>query len=191
MINFEAYQFTKEYVGLAEIAGPKDNRMIEVAHRLCKIEGPQGGPNTDEIPWCSAWVVLAVVCANIRRNPKRATEMLQRRGMEEKIIMECFGFAKVNYEKHKTKDTMIPVVPPTWSADSTSWDTWGRSVPIDQARRGDIIRLTRKGGGHVAFLDSDKIGMLFIDLLGGNQSNKVCSSNGYYLKSRLVQIRRE
>ena len=189
MINEEAYKFTKEFVGLKEISGPKDERMIEVAHRLCKIEGPRGGNYSDEIPWCSAWVVLAIVCANIRRNPKRAIEMLERRGIELPVIKECFVYAKVDFDKTKDNDTLVPVVPPTWSADSKSWDTWGQSVPFSEAQRGDIVRLVRDGGGHVAFLDEDSLGKIMLTLLGGNQSNKVCSSNTY-ARTRLVHVRR-
>lgn len=189
MINKEAYDFTREFIGLKEITGPKDNRMIEVAHRLCKIEGPKGGEHTDEIPWCSSWVVLAIMCANIRRNPKRAIEMLERRGIELPVIKECFKYAKVDFDTKKDIDTLVPVVPPTWSASSKSWDTWGQSVPFEYATRGDIVRLTRDGGGHVAFLDEDSLGKIMLTLLGGNQSNKVCSSN-YYSRTRLVHVRR-
>lgn len=188
-INRDAYDFTREFIGLKEIPGPNDNRMIEVAHRLCKIEGASGGLNTDEIPWCSAWVVLAIVCSNIRRNPKRALFMLKGRGFEESLIKECFSFAKIDYDKMKDIETGETIVPPTWSASSLSWDTWGVSVPFTEAKRGDLVRLTRKGGGHIAFLDADSLGLMWLQLLGGNQNNQICSTNTY-LKQRLVTVRR-
>lgn len=188
MINLEAYLFTIENIGLAEIKGAKDNRMIEVAHRLTNIEGAKGGTDTDSIPWCSSWVVLAIVCANIRRNPKRAFEMLKARGLEDSVIKECFEYAKKSWDD-RTIETGVPVIPPTWSANSKSWDTWGQSVSFDQARRGDVVRLTRDGGGHVAFLDEDSLGKIMLTLLGGNQSDKICSAN-YYSRTRLVHVRR-
>lgn len=186
-ITKEAYEFTKEYLGLTEVLGPQDNRMIEVAHRLCKVESPKGGANTDEIPWCSSWVVLAIVCANIRRNPKKAFEMLERKDFEESLIKECFAYAKVPWES-RDKDTLKVVVPPTWSASSRSWDMWGVGRSVREASRGDIVRLTRDGGGHVAFLDEDSVGAPFMRLLGGNQANKVSSSQSY-ARARLVTVR--
>lgn len=190
MINREAYDFTREYIGTKEIDGPQNNRMVVVAHRLTNMSSanPKGDVDSS-IPWCSSWVVLAIVCANIRRNPKRAIEMLERRGIELSVIKECFVYAKVNFDVMKQVDTLVPVVPPTWSASSKSWDTWGQAVSFDQAQRGDIVRLTRDGGGHVAFLDEDSLGKIMLTLLGGNQSNKVCSSNSY-ARTRLVHVRR-
>lgn len=187
-ITREAYEFTKNYIGLTEIKGPQDNRMIEVAHRLCKVEGPKGAPSTDEIPWCSAWVVLAIVCANIKRNPALAYEMLKNKGFEEILIKECFAYAFVSWAD-RTRNTLAPVVPPTWSASSKSWDKWGEPVLTAKAQRGDLVRLTRDGGGHIAFLDDDAIKYPTMTLLGGNQSNKVCSSSSYS-PARVVCVRR-
>jgi len=188
MIEREAYSFTTEYVGLKEIVGPNDERMIEVAHRLCKVEGPKGGLSTDEIPWCSSWANLAIVCANIRRNPKKSIEMLKDKGIEESLIVECFKYSKMEYEINKALDTLKPLVPPTWSASSLSWDNWGNEVPHDKARRGDIVRIKRQGGGHVAFLDEDSPGVVVLKLLGGNQKDSICSVN--FLRTGLVTIRR-
>lgn len=185
----EVYAVSSEYLGLSEISGPKDNRMIEVAHRLCNIEGDAGGSYTDEIPWCSSWIVLCMVLANIRRNPKVACDVLRKRGIKEGMIIELFVFAKVDYNKMKDIDTGVVFIHPTWSASSKSWDTWGVEVPNAQAQRGDLLRLTRDGGGHITQMDEDKLGLIMLKCLGGNQSNKVTSSTSY-LRSRLVHIRR-
>lgn len=185
----ECYAFSSEYIGLAEISGPKDNRMIEVSHRLTNIEGNSGGSYTDEIPWCSSWIVLVMVCVNIRRNPKRSADRLRKRGIPEGTIIELFGYAKVDYNKMKDVDTGINFIEPTWSASSKSWDTWGRSVPTSKAQRGDLLRFTRDGGGHITQLDADSLGLLMVKCLGGNQSNKV-TSGANYARTRLVHVRR-
>jgi lysozyme family protein len=183
----EVYAVSSEYLGLSEISGPKDNRMIEVAHRLCGIEGGSGGTYTDEIPWCSAWIVLCMVMANIRRNPFESKLVLISRKIPESIIKEIFQFAKVPWASSDVA-TKLPFIHPTWSASSLSWDSWGVEVPNGQAQRGDLLRLTRDGGGHITQMDEDKLGLVMLRCLGGNQSNKVTSSTSY-LRSRLVHIR--
>lgn len=45
------YDFAQCFVGLKEIAGPKNNGFITWAHSLCGIEDA-----SDEVPWCSAFV---------------------------------------------------------------------------------------------------------------------------------------
>ena len=189
-ITKESYAFTTEYVGQKEVAGPQDNPLIVCAHKLTG-HAPQKsiGKSVDEIPWCASWVNLAIICANIRRNPQRTIEMLLSKGIIEQTIIELFKYAKVNYLLMKDIDTLQPIAPPTWSAAASSFREWGQTVPFDKAQRGDIICLTRKGGNHVAFLDEDSLGKVFLKLLGGNQSNKVCSSETY-LRARLVSVRR-
>lgn len=185
----EVYAFQTEYIGLKEIVGREDTRAIEISHRLCNVEGDKGGGYTDEIPWCSAWITFCMVCVNIRRNPAYSIKILQQRKISENMIKELFAFAKVDYMKMKDINTNVSFVQPTWSADSKSWDKWGYEVPNAEAKRGDLLRLTRDGGGHITQMDEDKLGLVFLKCLGGNQSNKVCSSNSY-VRSRLVRIRR-
>jgi hypothetical protein len=189
MITREAYNFTLKYVGTKEVVGPDNNPMITIAHHLCglSIENPTIDVDSS-IPWCSSWVNLAIVCACIRRNPKRAVEMLQKRGIKSTVIVKCFLYAKMSLS-YMNIDTGEEIVAPTWSANSKSWDTWGVAIPFDQAQRGDLVRLTRDGGGHISFLDEDSLGILSLKILGGNQSDQVCSSNRYS-KTRLVHVRR-
>lgn len=184
----EVYAVSSEYLGLSEISGPKDNRMIEVAHRLCNVEGDSGGSSTDEIPWCSSWIVLCMVLANIRRNPHRSDLVLKARKIPGSVIDELFSYAKVPLASREV-DSGKEFIHPTWSASSKSWDSWGVEVPNGQAQRGDLLRLTRDGGGHITQMDEDKLGLIMLKCLGGNQSNKVTSSTSY-LRSRLVHIRR-
>jgi hypothetical protein len=189
MISREAYNLAREYVGLKEIDGPKNNHIIALAHHLCRISVLDPMTDVDStIPWCSSWVNLCVVGANARRNPQGTADLLRSKGFTGVTIMRVFEFAKVP-ELLININTGIEVVTPTWSASSRSWDKWGASVPFEKAQRGDIIRLTRDGGGHVAFLDEDILGKVMMSVFGGNQSNQVCSSN-MYARSRLVQVRR-
>lgn len=44
------YEFAQRFVGLAEIAGPRNNGFIVWAHSLCGLDA------ADEVPWCSAFV---------------------------------------------------------------------------------------------------------------------------------------
>ena len=76
----------------------------------------------------------------------------------------------------------------TGSLLARSYESWGRSVPIDEAQPGDVVVLSRgePWQGHVAFFDSGKGDVL--RLLGGNQGNQV--NIRAYPKSRVVAVRR-
>jgi len=83
----------------------------------------------------------------------------------------------------------------TKSAASRSYVTWGASVDVKRARRGDVVVFN--GGpsrpawsGHVGFfLDTAVVGRkAYIVVLGGNQSNRVKVS--LYPASRLLSVRR-
>lgn len=46
------YTLAQRFVGLAEIAGPKNNGFVQWAHSLCGLD-----PETpDEVPWCSSFL---------------------------------------------------------------------------------------------------------------------------------------
>lgn len=65
--------------------------------------------------------------------------------------------------------------------------TWGYSVPIDQAKLGDVVVIDREGGGHVFILLAfTKNGNLVG--IGGNQSNSV--SIAEFDKDRVIAVRR-
>jgi hypothetical protein len=187
-ISRDAYNLAREYVGLKEIDGTENNPIIALAHHLCRISVIDPTSDVDSsIPWCSSWVNLCVVGANARRNPKGTADMLRKKGFTGVTIAKVFEFAKVPIQ-FTNIDTGVEIIEPTWSANSKSWDTWGESMPFEHAERGDIIRFTRDGGGHVAFLDEDSLGKVMLSVFGGNQSNKVSSSN-MYARSRLVHVR--
>jgi hypothetical protein len=189
MINQIAYEFTKEKIGLREIDGVENHPMIVLSHHLTGHSTLKPSKDVDStIPWCSSWVNFAVVVACIRTNPKRAFEMLQAKGFSDSAMVKCFDYAGVSYGS-RNYDTGDFIEAPTWSAASRSWDNWGVAVPFDQARKGDLVRLTRDGGGHICFLDEDELGKIYLRVLGGNQSNKICSANNY-LRSRVVCVRR-
>lgn len=188
-ISREAYNLAREYVGLKEIDGPANNEIVELAHHFCGINPTEKNPDVDStIPWCSSWVNLCVLGACARRNPGRTARLLRKKGFKGASLAKLFDFAKVPIQFIEI-DTNIEVILPTWSANSKSWDNWGEAVPFEKAQRGDILRLTRDGGGHVCFLDEDSLGKIMMSVFGGNQSNSVCSSN-MYARTRLVHVRR-
>lgn len=71
---------------------------------------------------------------------------------------------------------------------AASWLKWGRDVKPLNARQGDIVVLTRKGGNHVALLDHFSDDLRTVYLLGGNQSNAVNISK--YDSTTILGIRR-
>lgn len=76
----------------------------------------------------------------------------------------------------------------TGSLLARSYESWGTSVPLDQAQRGDVVVLSRgqPWQGHVAFYEGAAGSNVY--LLGGNQGNQVNVTA--YPKSRVVAVRR-
>lgn len=76
----------------------------------------------------------------------------------------------------------------TGSLLARSYESWGRSVPLDQAQRGDVVVLSRgqPWQGHVAFYEGTAGGKVY--LLGGNQGNQVNVTA--YPAARVVAVRR-
>lgn len=68
-----------------------------------------------------------------------------------------------------------------------SWRTWGTSVPIDQARPGDVLVFKWASGEHHVTMHDGETADSFI-CRGGNQSDAVKVSN--YLKSMCTGVRR-
>lgn len=93
-----------------------------------------------------------------------------------------------------------------WLCDSTerskslaarSWLMVGRSIPLSDAQRGDVIILTRgklpqpgpeviKANGHVGFYAGQD--ETSVQLLGGNQGNRVSIAS--FPKTRILGVRR-
>lgn len=77
--------------------------------------------------------------------------------------------------------------PPPICVRASSWDSWGNSVAIKNAALGDVVRLQREGGGHVAVcIGWDKQGRIY--LLGGNQGDAVNIKP--FLPDRIKAVRR-
>ncbi|MEO5344224.1 MAG: TIGR02594 family protein [Gammaproteobacteria bacterium SHHR-1] len=76
----------------------------------------------------------------------------------------------------------------TGSLLARSYESWGTSVPLDQAQRGDVVMLSRgqPWQGHVGFYEGAAGGN--VTLLGGNQGDQVNITA--YPKSRVVAVRR-
>ena len=89
-------------------------------------------------------------------------------------------------------------LPRTDSAAARSWLRVGKEIPLDEAKPGfDIVVFKRGGGGqpgpevldapgHVAFYSQHD--NFFVDVLGGNQGNKVSISS--YERGRILGVRR-
>lgn len=56
---------------------------------------------------------------------------------------------------------------------AASWLNVGTAVTIDNAKKGDVVVLSRQGGNHVGLYSSHDAKAGTITLLGGNQSNAV------------------
>lgn len=69
---------------------------------------------------------------------------------------------------------------------AATWKKVGKAVPLKKAKAGDIVVVRTKYGNHVGFYSSQKNGR--VQLLGGNQSNRVQISN--YKISSIQAIRR-
>lgn len=77
----------------------------------------------------------------------------------------------------------------TGSLLARSYEKWGNSVDLSDARRGDIVVLKRGNStwqGHVGFFDRLANGKVY--LLGGNQRNQVNISG--YAVGKVVAVRR-
>lgn len=169
------------FENIGEIKGEQDNPIIVLAHKLCGIEGKS---YVDEIPWCSSGLNLCMVLANIQRNPSAAWTRLSQKFNKE-MIEQLFKLAGHNIKA--LYPTEHQWVEPTWSASSKSWDDWGVEVKEKDMIEGDIVRLTRDGGGHVAQFKQRNL--LTYTLCGANQSNKFSTSDTY-AKTRFVTARR-
>lgn len=80
----------------------------------------------------------------------------------------------------------------TGRLNARSYEQWGRAVSFQDARKGDVVVLWRGhpdgSQGHVGFFDSWGTDGETVNLLGGNQGNKV--SVALYRSKRILAIRR-
>ncbi|MNJ94827.1 hypothetical protein D3C87_125300 [compost metagenome] len=172
-----------------EIPGKVDHPWIKAAHNLCGIHGKDIDAT---VPWCSSGMNLEVVGEGLKRNAGRMIKHLLDKGRKSSLIQEICDLYSVDYT---LRDNGLEVELPALSAAAKSWREIGVDVPFADAQRGDYLVFKRYNkwgkvvGHHIAVLDEDKLGRVFVRALGCNQSNKICSSNTY-LRSSLVSVRR-
>ncbi len=90
----------------------------------------------------------------------------------------CASFMSYCFAKSSYADQGIK------SARAKDWLNVGRPVDHD-IQEGDLVIFTRDGGGHIGFAST--VHKDHIEVLGGNQDNKVCLKA--YPKSRLLGAR--
>lgn len=172
-------------IGVAEVTGPKDHPWVVLSHQLTSIASKtKPGTSIDEIPWCSSGQNLINLQVNFKINPVATIAQLKRKKIPDGLIRQVQDYAGVTDDQIKDTGTKIPE--PTWSAAAISWDKWGVEIALKDWRKGVLAVLTRDGGNHVAAIEGVKSKSLI--LLGGNQSNMICSSDSYGL-SRLISVR--
>lgn len=74
---------------------------------------------------------------------------------------------------------------------AASWASWGAAVDEKKPaewRTGDTVILKRPGGHHVALFAGYDTANRMVNLLGGNQGDKVCYAN--FALSNVVSVRR-
>ena len=101
-IEKEAYLLSLSYEGTKEIQGADDNPLVVLAHVAAKYFSPKvkDSVDVDAVPWCSSWVCLCIIGANIIRNPWGAYRWLKDI-YDEETIKEMFAFARVKLEFNK------------------------------------------------------------------------------------------
>lgn len=172
-------------VGVTEVSGPKDHPWVVLAHQLTGIASKtKPGTSIDEIPWCSSGQNLINLQVNFKLNPQATIDQMKRKKIPDALIIRVQDYAGVTDDM--IKDTGEKIAEPTWSAAAISWNTWGTQISPKNWKKGTLAVLTRDGGNHVAAMESATQNNLV--LLGGNQSNMICSSANYAL-SRLISIR--
>jgi len=193
--NGLAYLYTKTlaaFTPTAEVVGPKDNPIIELAHQLTFIEDGLPHNSTDEIPWCSSWVNMVVLMSCLSVSPNKTVAALAKKPYQYDVLKAFYElFLQGIYVgiKQGFVNSFEPALP-TFSAAAISWADWGKAVPLNEAVQGDIVVLKRIGGNHVCFLEDAKLDMTkeTFKALGGNQSDKVCVASLY--TANILTVRR-
>jgi hypothetical protein len=177
-------------MGVQEIPGPDDNELIELSHILTGVAKQDfSSNNTDSIPWCSSGMNLNVIVTNWERNPAATYKMLKARGFNEDIIKRTYYLSV--FDNDAFNDAIVykslnKVPEPTWSAAAKSWATWGHAVKEKNLKLGNVVVLTRDGGGHCGLFEARNT--LTYSLLGYNQGDKLQTSDTL-LKARAYAFR--
>lgn len=194
-VNALAYLISKKimnYTPTSEVAGAKDNPIIELAHQMTFIEDGTPHDYTDEIPWCSSWMNLVTLLGCMCVDPIKVVATLNRKKFAPYVLKEFYAlFIQAVYPDIQTKIAgSFEAVMPTFDASAISWAKWGIPVEYKDAIEGDMVVLSRKGGNHITFLAESKLDMTkeFFIGLGGNQADKVCLAP--QATARIIAVRR-
>lgn len=195
-INYVAYLLTKhimKYQPVSEVKGAKDNPFIELAHQVTGIEDGAQHDSTDEIPWCGSFMATVILLACMLVDPAASVSWVNKRNYALNVVKEVYAlFIQLAYPL--VKSTVVNAgaitLPVAAAYRAKSWAAWGNEVKLEDAREGDVVVLTRAGGGHVCFLADQKLDVKSKTFmaLGGNQSDKLCLAK--YEVSNIVAVRR-
>ena len=182
-----AYQVAKKEKGTREFPGPKSNKRILEYHSTCKMKA-----DSDEVPWCSAFVNWCYIMAGYLINPHQMNYKLVLAGFS-KVELDLYKRSAILMDEkicyitdiEKLADTCRDVNLPTFSAAARSWVDWGKKT--DDSIVSDLVILSRGSNtqsGHVAFFSGFENET--VSCLGGNQQDQVMFSN--YLPTKVVSF---
>lgn len=183
-----AYLIAKTQLGVTEIAGPKHNPKIIEYGQATILQS-----DTDEESWCSNFVNWCYIIAGLILNPIYMRKLLTGRYSESDIEMFINSAKelapKIGMVYDPTKEAYTAKVSrPTMLGNARSFQNF---ATVSDGQEGDIVVLWRETPtswkGHVAFLA--KKGMTYVNLLGGNQNNKVCYAD--YSRTRVLTYRKD
>jgi uncharacterized protein (TIGR02594 family) len=187
-----AYRVSRTQIGQKEIPGNQDNHKIVEYHQACTLQASE-----DETAWCSSFVNWSYIIAGILLNPGKMYSLLKNTKYEDQDITTFFESArKANKTLKITAESLIvqkafsgmAVRLPTRDAMARSWIQFAKKVKDPQ--QGDVVVFERGNNGvsgHVGFIE--KIGMTYILVIGGNQSNQVCEQE--YARTRVLAYVRD
>lgn len=168
-----AYEIAKKEIGVTETPGIlSTSRILE--YDLATTLKSQ----SDETPWCSAFVNWCFIVAGLIIDYPGTYAALTECGYTDSEIDPLRISARDYAETFAHEVTSGVVVMPTRSALARHFLTWG--IETENPVEGDLVVLKRRGAplaGHVGFyVAKSKLGVS-VTILGGNQNDTVCLSN--------------
>jgi hypothetical protein len=181
-----AYLIAKTQIGVTEIVGPKHNQKIIEYGQATILQS-----DTDEESWCSNFVNWCYIIAGLILNPIYMRKLLTGRYSEADIEMFINSAKELAPKIGMVYDPLNPMTAkisrPTMLGNARSFQNF---AAVSDGQEGDIVVLWRENPtswkGHVAFLA--KKGLTYVNLLGGNQNNKVCYAD--YSRTRVLSYRK-
>lgn len=183
-----AYQIAKTQIGVVETTGANATPKIIEYHQATSVQA-----DSDEVPWCSAFVNWCYIVAGLILNPVQMRKLLTGKYSEGDIALFMASAKKLAPKFMASYDlsaaTGVKVRLPTRAGNARSWQNFGQESANPE--EGDIVVLWRESAkswkGHVGFLV--KKGLTYVDLLGGNQGNKVTTAS--YSRTRVLNYRKD